>query len=67
MIKLKVNSKSVIMPKSITVLELLQSKKINVKFIGVAHNGTVLQKADYKTTLLKDGDTIEIVRPVGGG
>lgn len=67
MIELKVNSKSVIMAKSVTVLELLQSKKINIKFIGVAHNGTVLQKEDYKTTLLKDGDAIEIVRPVGGG
>jgi thiamine biosynthesis protein ThiS len=55
------------MAKSVTVLELLQSKKINIKFIGVAHNGTVLQKEDYKTTLLKDGDAIEIVRPVGGG
>lgn len=67
MIKLKVNSKSMVMPKPITVLELLRSKQVNVKFIGVAHNGTVLHKIDYKTTLLKDGDTIEIVRPVGGG
>ena len=55
------------MPTPITVLELLQSKKVNVKFIGVAHNGTVLHKVDYKTTFLADGDTLEIVRPVGGG
>ena len=67
MIKLKINSKSVVMPTPITVLELLQSKKVNVKFIGVAHNGTVLHKVDYKTTFLADGDTLEIVRPVGGG
>lgn len=35
--------------------------------MAVARNGDVLHKSEYPEVILQDGDTIEIVRMVGGG
>ena len=35
--------------------------------IAVAHNGVVVRKTEIETVTLQDGDTLEIVRAVGGG
>lgn len=35
--------------------------------IAVAHNGTVLHQDEHAATFVRDGDTLEIVRAVGGG
>ena len=35
--------------------------------IAVELNGEILPKTDYKNTLLKDGDSVEVVSFVGGG
>jgi sulfur carrier protein len=35
--------------------------------IAVACNGKVIRRADWQTTLLNDGDAIEIVKPFVGG
>ena len=36
-------------------------------FMAVAYNGQVLRKEEHAAVTLKDGDTLELVRPVGGG
>jgi thiamine biosynthesis protein ThiS len=33
----------------------------------VEHNGTILERATYQSITLNEGDTVEIVRMVGGG
>ncbi len=35
--------------------------------LAMALNGAVLRRADWDTASLKDGDTLEIVKPFAGG
>lgn len=37
------------------------------KIVAVAVNGLFVPKAGYTTTMLKEGDTLEIVAPMQGG
>jgi sulfur carrier protein len=50
-----------------TVSELLAGREIDLRGIAVALNGRVVPRAAWETTVLKDGDAIEIVRAMRGG
>ncbi len=50
-----------------TLQQFLESLGVNTQFVAVALNGEVLEKDAYAAITLHDGDTLEIVRPVGGG
>ena len=51
-----------------TVLEqFLRNHDVDIKFVAVAYNGTVLRREEFGEVILSEGDTVEIVRPVGGG
>lgn len=50
-----------------TVLEYLETNNYNPKQIAVERNGDILFKSQYDVTILKDGDSLEIVTFVGGG
>jgi len=52
-------------PENITAL--LQSLKVNAKQVAVAVNGEVVRRVDWPAVAVADGDTVEIVRAVGGG
>lgn len=45
----------------------LLSFGLNLQFLAVGYNGEVLKKESFPQVQLRDGDTLEIVRPVGGG
>ncbi len=45
----------------------LLSFGLNLQFLAVGYNGEVLKKETFAQVRLRDGDTLEIVRPVGGG
>lgn len=45
----------------------LLSFGLNLQFLAVGYNGEVLKKETFAQVRLQDGDTLEIVRPVGGG
>ena len=49
------------------LLAFLEGLGVNLEFIAVAYNGEVLDKADFPSVVLIEGDVLEIVRPVGGG
>ncbi len=57
--------KAVIGPMSL--LAYLEQINIDPKRVAVELNLDILPKADYGTTLLNDGDLLEIVHFVGGG
>ncbi|MCI0844288.1 MAG: sulfur carrier protein ThiS, partial [Chloroflexi bacterium] len=40
---------------------------LNLQFVAVGYNGEVVKKEELAGLTLKDGDVLEIVRPVGGG
>ena len=50
-----------------TLNEYLASTSYDQTRIAVERNGNIVPKAQYAETVLKDGDSIEVVSFVGGG
>ena len=51
-----------------TVSALLAAKNLEeARGVAVAVNNSVVPRSAWRTTLLSDGDVVEIVRAVGGG
>ena len=50
-----------------TVAEYLAATKYDAKRIAVECNGEIVPKSQYSETVLKDGDSVEVVSFVGGG
>jgi sulfur carrier protein len=46
---------------------LLAELEIDPRIVAVEHNVVVVKKHQYETTMIAEGDEIEIVRFVGGG
>jgi len=62
-----VNGQIVEVPDGLTVDGLLTHLKVKREYTAVALNREVAPKSAYDTTWLKEGDKVEIVRPMGGG
>ncbi|HET6311836.1 MAG TPA: sulfur carrier protein ThiS [Candidatus Nitrosotalea sp.] len=67
MITLQVNGKKVELEGATPLLAYIEKLGVNPRAIAVEHNGTIIERAEYTTVTLKEGDTLEIVRMVGGG
>ena len=50
-----------------TVAEYLALSDYNARRVAVERNGEIVPRAQYEDTILKDGDTLEVVSFVGGG
>lgn len=50
-----------------SLAELVRELDISVPHFAVAVNSQVISKAGYESTVIRDGDKIEIVHAVGGG
>ncbi|CDZ24523.1 hypothetical protein CCDG5_1409 [[Clostridium] cellulosi] len=50
-----------------TIAEYLTEANYNLKYIAVERNGEIVTKGQYASTVLADGDTVNIVSFVGGG
>lgn len=51
----------------ISVTEFLLLENYDTKRIAVEVNGEIVPKSCYDSTILKDGDSVEVVSFVGGG
>ena len=51
----------------LTVNELLARLEIDPRRVAVEHNLMVVKHATYDSTLVKEGDEVEVVNFVGGG
>lgn len=67
MITLTVNGKQRQLPGETALASYLESLDIDVRLVAVAHNGEVVPRKRYDQVRLRGGDTVEIVRMVGGG
>ncbi len=67
MIVLQINGKRVQLEAPTALLAYLESLGVNPRTVAVEHNGAIIQREAFATTTLSDGDTVEIVRMVGGG
>lgn len=50
-----------------TVLELLKTKNIEPQMVAVEINNKMLERDDFSTTHLNDGDHVEFLFYMGGG
>ena len=50
-----------------TISECLSMAGYDGRLVAVERNELIVPKAEYETTVLCDGDTVEVVRFVGGG
>ncbi|MXZ92364.1 MAG: sulfur carrier protein ThiS [Chloroflexi bacterium] len=67
MITLTVNGKPREIDEGQDLQSYLATIDVNMRFIAVGYNGQVIRKEDFPAVKLSPGDTLEIVRPVGGG
>ncbi|CAM3913294.1 sulfur carrier protein ThiS [Alicyclobacillus pomorum] len=50
-----------------SIQDLLNQFQLTQERVAVEKNGTIIERVNYEHTLLSEGDTVEIVRFVGGG
>lgn len=67
LLNITLNGNSVEIEKPITLIELLELKGIEHEKVIVEYNYDILMRDDWKTTVLKESDNIEVLRFVGGG
>ena len=54
-------------PGPASVTELLKSLEIDARRVAVEHNLVIVKRTAFDHTMVRDGDTVEIVNFVGGG
>ena len=64
---IKVNGEMLEVPEGTTVADFLKGHGYPDKMIAVECNGVIIPRSTWEEAILKDGDTVEVVRFVGGG
>jgi sulfur carrier protein len=67
MIEIKINGDRRHFDRPLAVSELLQHMALTGRKIAVERNGEIVPRGAHGSTLLLDGDRLEIVVAVGGG
>ena len=67
LIKITLNGKPNEIKAGMKVSDLLLKWKIRPELVTVEVNENILQKLDYETTEIKNGDNVEFVFYMGGG
>ncbi len=62
-----INSEKKTIDSNTTLAALLNELNINAQRVAVELNRSIIDKADYSKTILKDNDSLEIVSFIGGG
>jgi sulfur carrier protein len=62
-----VNGEAMEVADALSVDGLLTHLKVSRQFTAVAVNREITPKAAYASVTLREGDKVEIVRPMGGG
>lgn len=65
--RIVVNGKDITCADSLTVRELLADLRLSANAILVERNAQILPRASYDTTVLTEGDSLELIQFVGGG
>ena len=67
MIQIKVNGESVEIESTMSVQQLLNTVDVPPNYLAVEVNADVVPREDYASTMVNEGDDIEVVTLVGGG
>ena len=65
--RLKVNGKPVELAEPTPLLDYLKGLGVDPRAVAVEVNQRILERSEYAATTLVEGDSVEIVRMVGGG
>ena len=66
-IRVTINGQELELPEPISLNAYIEERELTGRRLAVAHNGDVVPRDEYQDVIIGDGDTLEIVRPVGGG
>jgi sulfur carrier protein len=61
------NGRAVELAEGATLTDLLAALGLGARWVVAERNGEAVTRADMATTILADGDRIELVRAVAGG
>jgi sulfur carrier protein len=67
MITVKINGQSKEIKDNATIFDFLKMNAIAPIEVAIEHNFKIIDPADTKKVILKNGDTLEVLRFVGGG
>ena len=67
MIRVTINGEEQEFPDPTPLTEYVSSLGVSPKMIAIAYNGEVLRRDEWAEVTLSEGDTLEVVRAVGGG
>lgn len=65
--QITINGEKKIINDNLTLTELVKELGIDSNRVAVELNMSIINKADYSKTILKDNDSLEIVSFIGGG
>jgi thiamine biosynthesis protein ThiS len=65
--RITVNGNAMDVAEGLSVERLLEELRVKREFTAVALNREVTPRSAYGRTVLREGDRVEIVRPMGGG
>lgn len=65
--RLEINGERHELAEGLSLQELVQFLKLKPEQVAIELNQVVVRRAEWASTLLKEGDRIEIVHFVGGG
>jgi sulfur carrier protein len=66
-VTIRLNGEAIELACPMTVSALLSRLDIDPRRVAVEHNLVVVKRGAYETTLVREGDAVEIVNFVGGG
>ena len=67
MINVSVNGEIKVIEEGLNVTQLIEALEYTTRGFAVAVNTTFVAIKSYETTIISDGDTIDILSPVQGG
>ena len=62
-----INGQEYQLAKPLSLEQLLQTQGYRTNLVAVEHNGAIVKRSEYASTILTDADKLEIVSFVGGG
>ena len=65
--QITVNGKAMDVAEGLSIDALLVTLGVKRDFTAVAVNREIARRAEFESFRLKDGDRVEVVRPMGGG
>jgi thiamine biosynthesis protein ThiS len=66
-VRVRVNGEPVLLSAGSSVSDLLARLGVSLPRVAVERNREILPRAQYPSTVLGDGDELEVVQFVGGG